>query len=195
LIKGSIDALLRMMLRGASVDLRAAEIEDVPQLAAWFGDPGFAGDYQHFPIQVPEAHIENRIRAHELYGTEWVDFIIESKRGEKVGWAAHYNSVPNFGWTEIGFAIAPSERNRGYATEAAALLVDYLFLTRDISRVQAVVDVGNAFSVKALENSGFRREGTLRKALWSRKGAWADAFLYGMVRDEWGAPRILVNDG
>lgn len=189
--KGPIDALPRKMLRGTSIDLRAAEIGDVAQLAAWFGDPGFAGDYQHFPVQVPEAHIEKRIRTHELYHTEWVDFIIESKHGEKVGWATHYNSAPNFGWTEIGFAIAPLQRGRGYASEAAALLVDYLFLTRDCPRVQAVADADNLASMKVLERAGFSREGVLRKAIWNAKGEWADGVIYGVVRDEWRSPRIL----
>jgi ribosomal-protein-alanine N-acetyltransferase len=183
-----------MMLEGALVNLRVAEMDDIPQLAEWFSDPGFAGDHQHFPVQVPEAHLEKRIREHELYHSEWVDFVVEDKLGAKVGWAAHYNSAPNFGWTEIGFAITPPERNRGYASEAAAILTDYLFLTRDIGRIQAVVDVENAFSVKALERSGFRREGTLGKALWNRRGAWADGFLYGIVREDWSAPRVLARD-
>jgi RimJ/RimL family protein N-acetyltransferase len=194
LIMDSYDVPPRMMLQGALVNLRVAEIEDIPQLAKWFSDPGFAGDYQHFPIQVPEAHLEKRIREHELYHSEWVDFVVEDKLGAKVGWAAHYNSAPNFGWTEIGFAIAPPERNRGYASEAAAILTDYLFLTRDIGRIQAVVDTENTFSVKALEKYGFKREGALRKSLWSRKGAWADGYLYGIVREEWCAPRVLTRD-
>lgn len=172
--------------------MRAAEIEDIRQLAEWFGDPEFAGNHQHFPVQIPEAHLEDRIRKHELYHSEWVDFIVQNKPGERVGWAAHYNSAPNFGWTEIGFAVIPSERNRGYASEVAAILTDYLFLTKDITRVQAVVDIGNAFAAKALENSGFRREGTLRKALWNRRGMWADGLMYSIIRDEWGAPSILT---
>jgi RimJ/RimL family protein N-acetyltransferase len=182
------------MLQGALVSLRVAEIGDIPRLAEWFNDPGFAGEYQHFPVQVPEAHFDKRIREHELHHSEWVDFIVEDKLGAKVGWATHYNCAPNFGWTEIGFAIAPPERNRGYASEAAAILTDYLFLTREIGRIQAVVDIENAFSVKALEKSGFKREGTLRNALWNRRGVWADGFLYGIVREEWKAPRVLTRD-
>ena len=179
------------MLEGRKSKLRVAEIGDVPRLAKWFSEPGFSGDYQHFPIQVPETHIEERIRRHALYEAEWVDFLVESKEGDSVGWAAHYNSAPNFGWTEIGFAIAPPERNRGYATEAAAILADYLFMTRDIGRVQAVADVDNVFSIKALERSGFMKEGTLRNALWGKGGSWADGHLYGMTRGEWSSPRVL----
>ena len=179
------------MLEGRRVNLRVAELEDVPRLAEWFSDPTFAGEYQHFPVQVPASHLEERVRRHELYHSEWVDFIIEDKSGNGTGWAAHYTSAPNFGWTEIGFAVAPSGRGRGYASEAASLLVDYLFLTRDCPRVQAVADADNLGSVRVLEKSGFAREGVLRKALWSAKGEWADGVICGIVREEWREPRIL----
>jgi len=180
-----------VMLEGARINLRVADVADVPRLAEWFSDTAFAGDHQHFPVQVPASHIEERIKRHELYHAEWVDYIVEDKSGAGVGWAAHYTSAPNFGWTEIGFATLPSERRKGYATETASLLVDYLFLTRDCPRVQAVVDVGNIASVRVLEKSGFKREGILRKSLWNAKGEWADGVICGVIRDEWQSPRIL----
>ena len=183
------------MLEGRRVNLRVADIGDVPRLAGWFSDPAFAGEYQHFPVQVPASHLEERIRRHELYHSEWVDFIIEDRSGEGAGWAAHYTSAPNFGWTEIGFAVTPPERRRGYASEAASLLVDYLFLTRDCPRVQAVADADNLGSVRALEKAGFAREGVLRKALWNARGEWADGVICGIVRDEWREPRILGRAG
>ena len=179
------------MLEGERVNLRVADIGDVPRLADWFSNPDFAGEYQHFPVQIPESHIEERIRRHELYHSEWVDFILEDKSGTDTGWAAHYTSAPNFGWTEIGFAVIPSERGKGHASEAATLLVDYLFLTKDCPRVQAVADVGNLSSQRVLEKAGFRKEGVLRKALWNVKGEWADGVICGIVRDEWGGPRML----
>jgi len=47
-------------------------------------------------------------------------------RGTKIGWACHYVSAPNFGWTEIGYAIIQSERRKGYGTEAVQMLLDLL---------------------------------------------------------------------
>jgi RimJ/RimL family protein N-acetyltransferase len=183
------------MLEGKRTNLRVAETGDIPRLAAWSGDPQFAGAHQHFPVQVPSVHIEERVRRHELYHSEWVDFIVEDKSGAAVGWAAHYISAPNFGWTEIGFAVVPSERNRGYASEAASMLTDYLFLTKDVPRVQALADADNLASVRVLEKSGFRKEGVMRKSLWNGEGIWADGLLYAILRDEWGSPRILSGRG
>ncbi len=137
------------MLEGKRINLRIAEKEDVPLLVQWFNDVEFAGDYQHFPVQTSKVQLEKRILEQKVYQTEWVDFIIEKKDG-----------------TEIGYAIIPNERNKGYGTEAIQILVDYLFLTRDIVRIQAVIHTENAASERGLEKAEFRKEGTLRKTLW-----------------------------
>jgi len=46
-------------------------------------------------------------------------------------------------------------------------------------------------SRRALEKAGFKKEGTIRKALWNAKGKWADAHLFGILREEWIEPRML----
>jgi RimJ/RimL family protein N-acetyltransferase len=98
---------------------------------------------------------------------QWVDSIIEKKDGKKIGWAAHYVSSPNFSWMEIGCALIPSERGKGYGTEAVQVMVDYLFLTREnLVRIQAVTNTKNAAFQRVLEKIGFKREGMLRKALF-----------------------------
>jgi aminoglycoside 6'-N-acetyltransferase len=180
------------MLEGKRINLRLAEKEHAPLLAQWFSDVNFAGEYQHFPDQISKDQLEKRIVEQKLYQTEWVDFIVEKKDGAKIGWAVHYVSAPNFGWIEIGFTIIPSERNKGYATETIHILTDYLFLTRDIIRIQAVIDARNVASRRALEKAGFKKEGTLRKALWDAEGKWADGDLYSILREEWKQPRILT---
>jgi len=179
------------MLEGKRVNLRVAEKEDVPLLVHWLNDVEFAGDYQHFPSQISKAQLERQITEQKNYQHEWVDFIIEKKDGKKIGCAAHYVSAPNFGWIEIGYAIVPSERNKGYATEAIKILVDYLFLTREITRIQAIVDTMNAASLQALENAGLKKEGKLRKALWNAKGELTDGYIYSILREEWKKPKLL----
>ncbi|MEM3697334.1 MAG: GNAT family protein [Candidatus Bathyarchaeia archaeon] len=179
------------MLEGKRINLRLAEREDVPLLVEWLNDVEFAGGYQHFPDQLSKAELEKRILEHKLYQTEWIDFIIEKKDGTKIGWTCHYISAPNFGWTEIGYAIIPSERNKGYGTEAVQMLVDYLFLTREIIRIQAVINTQDKASRRVLEKVGFKKEGALRKALWDAKGKWADGHLYSILREEWKEPKVL----
>jgi RimJ/RimL family protein N-acetyltransferase len=57
----------------------------------------------------------------------------------------------------------PSERGKGYCTEVTQLMVDYLFLSMDVSRVQAIVSTRNKASERVLEKAGFTREGTIRR--------------------------------
>ena len=85
---------------------------------------------------------------------------------------------------EIGFTIAPGHQGRGYATEAARLLVGYLFGRRAKHRITASCDARNAASAAVLERLGMRREGHLRESSWA-KGEWTDDLLYGLLRHEW----------
>jgi ribosomal-protein-alanine N-acetyltransferase len=180
------------LLEGKRINLRIAEKEDVPLLLQWFNDVRFAGDYQSFPAQISKNQLEPQIGEHKLYGHEWVNFVVETKDGTKVGEAVHYVSAPNFGWVEIGYAIVPEHRDKGYGTEAVQLLTDYLFLTRDIPRIQAVIDRKNRASQSVLEKTGFKKEGVLRSALWNAAGKWTDGCIYSILKDEWKEPRILT---
>lgn len=66
---------------------------------------------------------------------------------------------------EIGYYLVAEERGKGYGAEAIQILVDYLLLTKDIPRVQAVTSVENKASQRVLEKAGFKREGIVRKGL------------------------------
>jgi len=180
------------LLEGKNIILKVAEKEDASLLAQWFSDPTFQGEYQDFPTQISKVDLERRMLEPKIPQMQWVDFLIEKKDGTKIGWMAHYISSQNFGWMEIGCALIPSERGKGYGTEAVQVLVDYLFLTRgDTIRIQAVTNVKNVVFQRVLEKVGFKKEGTLRKALFVR-GKWTDGYLYSILREEWREPKILT---
>lgn len=182
------------MLKGKNINLRVAEKEDVALLAQWLNDPEFQGKYQDFPTQISKSQLEKQISEPLSSPMQWVNFIIEKKDGTKIGWMSHYIGSQNFGWIEIGYALIPSERGKGYGTEAIQIMVDYLFLTKDIIRIQAVINVRNISSQKILEKARFKAEGTLRKALYVR-GEWADGCLYSILREEWKKSKILTKVG
>jgi len=92
---------------------------------------------------------------------------------------------------EIGCILTPNERGKGYATEATQLMVDYLFLSQSIIRIQASTDVRNVASQKALEKAGFKKEGIIRKSAFIR-GEWRDGYLYGILLEERKEPKILT---
>ncbi|HEV7649986.1 MAG TPA: GNAT family protein [Actinophytocola sp.] len=83
----------------------------------------------------------------------------------------------------IGIALVPPARGRGVGTTAQRLLVEYLFATTPVDRIEAGTDVENVAEQKALERAGFRREGVLRGAQL-RSGARHALVHYGMLRDD-----------
>jgi RimJ/RimL family protein N-acetyltransferase len=70
-------------------------------------------------------------------------------------------------------------------------MLDCLFLSRDVGRIQAQTDPRNVASQKVLEKAGFKKEGTLRRNLFTR-GEWRDAYIYSILREEWKEPKILT---
>lgn len=55
-----------------------------------------------------------------------------------------------------------------------------------------VVNVQNKASQRILEKAGFKKEGTLRKALWTGRGKWTDGYLYSILKEEWKEPKVLT---
>jgi len=174
------------LLEGKNVNLRVMEKEDLPLFQEWMNNPEFMGEFQP-PTQWTKAELE---KEGETSPFQFKTFIVEKKDGSKIGYIPHYNSYLGTGkLLEIGYAIAPSERGKGYCTEAVQLMVDYLFLSMDVSRVQATISIKNKASERVLEKAGFTREGTIRK---TSRGARRDAYLYSILREEWKEPKILT---
>ena len=164
------------------------EKDDSPIFVEWANTPEFFGEYN--PLrQVSRTEEEKR---HEKDNSEQGEFIIEKKDGSKIGFICHFTLVHPAGkHLEIGYSLIPNERGKGYGTEAAEIMIDYLFLSEDVMRVQACTDVRNVASQRALEKAGFKKEGTMRKYFFIR-GQWRDAVLFSILREEWKEPRILT---
>jgi diamine N-acetyltransferase len=176
------------LLEGKNVNLRVIEKEDLPLFAEWVNKPEFFGEYN--PLrQMSKAEIE---KDYDKGTLEQTGFIIEKKDGSKIGYICHFVLVHPVGkLLEIGYSLVPSERGKGNGTEAVEIMVDYLFLSKGIMRVQACTDTRNVASQKVLERAGFKKEGTLRKYLFLR-GELRDACLYSILREDWKEPKILT---
>ena len=163
------------------MNLRVMEKEDVPLVAEWLNNPEVFGVFNPL-MQHTKAELERYFDEITSKG-KW--FLIEKKDGSKIGEIHHMEDM------EIGYGIIPSERNKGYCTEAVNIIVDYLFLSKDIVRIYALLNVMNVASQKVLEKTGFKKEGVIRKSLFS-KGQWRDRYLFSILREEWKEPKILT---
>jgi len=159
------------------------EKDNLPLIAEWSNNLDFCGDHDFIP-QMSRADFEKMQASRNPEG--W--FFVERKDGAKIGGVNHR---PVGTAQELGYAILPSERGKGYGAEAATIMVDHLFLTKDLVRVQAHTNTENKASQRVLEKVGFKREGVLRKLTFLR-GAWTDFCIYSILREEWKEPKILT---
>jgi RimJ/RimL family protein N-acetyltransferase len=171
------------LLEGKTVNLKVVEKDDLPLLIDWNSNSRFYGEYcplQQFSKTEWEKRYDNLAA-----DSKW--FFIEKKNGTKIGEIGHNMLGKHL---EIYYYLIHNERGRGYGTEAIMIMVDYLFLSKELMRVQATPDADNIVSQRVLEKAGFTREGTIRKNDFSR-GKWVDGCLYSILREEWKEPKIL----
>lgn len=170
------------MLEGKLINLRIIQKEDLSLVAEWLSNLDFYGEYNPL-MQVSRGELQ---KSYDNPISEW--FFIEKKDGSKIGEIGHRPVGKAQG---IAYALLPNERKKGYCSEAVKIMVDYLFLSRDIVRIQAHTDVRNEGSQRTLEKVGFKKEGLIRKHDFVY-GKWTDDYIYSILREEWKEPRILT---
>ncbi|BBD62827.1 GCN5-related N-acetyltransferase (plasmid) [Nostoc sp. HK-01] len=85
---------------------------------------------------------------------------------------------------EIGWSLHPNYQRRGYATQAAQVLLNYGFTQRNLHRITSICDTRNTASYMLMERLGMRREGHLKQSQLI-KGVWQDEYIYALLRKEW----------
>jgi RimJ/RimL family protein N-acetyltransferase len=113
--------------------------------------------------------------------------VLDAETGELLGGVSWHGvdyggTVSSSAWN-IGIGLLPAARGRGVGTLAQRLLVEHLFATTELDRIEASTDVDNIAEQRALEKAGFRREGVLRGAQL-RGGIRRDLAHYGLVRGD-----------
>jgi [ribosomal protein S5]-alanine N-acetyltransferase len=80
---------------------------------------------------------------------------------------------------EIGYSLNPRYWHRGYATEAAKRLVDYLVRELQVREIFATSRPENVASVRVLEKLGMRQVDLYRKNVLIR-GEWRDTLVFSV---------------
>jgi len=87
---------------------------------------------------------------------------------------------------EIGFVVHPDHQGRGYATEAAAALLELAFDGFGLHRVIGRLEARNTPSARVLEKLGMRREAHLVENELV-KGEWQSELVFAVLEAEWRA--------
>lgn len=176
-------------LVGRNVYLRLLEMSDCGErYLTWLRDPEVNRFLETRWVEQTDATIEDFVtemrRGPDNYLFGIVHLETERHIGNiKVGAVNHIHKH-----CEVGYFIGDREMwGKGIATEAIRLATQFAFERLDLHRAQAVVDVDNPASAKALERVGYTREGTMREKLFM-DGRWNDQFLYGILRADFKHP-------
>ncbi|MBK9546971.1 MAG: GNAT family N-acetyltransferase [Dehalococcoidia bacterium] len=148
-----------------TVRLREPNEGDVPLLDAWNASLAFRGEFNDFGLPPRSANeATEKVSSDDQHGT----LIVEAD-GTPVGtidWRpAMYGPPPESMAYQLGISLAPEARGKGYGTQALRQVVEYLFATTKVNRIEASCDVENVGSQFALSRAGFRYEGVARGAV------------------------------
>ncbi len=178
-------------LRTDRLLLRAARPTDADHLIARRNDPAVA-EYQDWTIPYPSerAHAEiERVMALDgpTAGHWWMYTVVDLDDVEVLGDVVCH--VSDDGHTaEIGYTFACAAWGQGYAVEAVAALVEQLFDTVGVTRVEAKLHPDNKASAMVLERVGMLFEGHTKLSFWLGDDN-SDDWIYGVTRPDWHAWR------
>ncbi len=174
-------------LRTARLLLRRLEAADLPFFCDYRSRPEVARyqDWETFTPADGERLLEAQSRSSPGAPGAWFQLaLVSSATGALVGDCGLHCRADSPQQAEVGITLAPEHQGQGYAAEALACVLDYLFFTLKMHRVTAVTDAANAPVARLLDRVGMRREGHFLQNVWF-KGAWGDELLYAVLRGEW----------
>jgi Acetyltransferases, including N-acetylases of ribosomal proteins len=173
-------------LETESLILRKPRRSDAADMFRYSSDP----EVSRYVLWDPHRNIwetrsfirELRRRIREGYPSSWA--VELRKTGEVIGtigvvWYSAENRS-----AELGYSFSREHWNRGYATEALRAVVDSLFGSIPVNRLEAQYDLRNPASGRVMQKCGLRQEGILRSRILN-KGEYVDVALCAMLRSDW----------
>jgi RimJ/RimL family protein N-acetyltransferase len=111
-------------------------------------------------LVAPESRRTWRVRSEQIArdpsSAAWITRVVYDRHRRCVVGKAGYHGPPDeSGMVEIGYAIDPLVRRRGYARAAVEVLLDNARRSAEISRVRASISPGNSASLNLVAQFGF----------------------------------------
>lgn len=166
-------------LRTERLILRRAVPDDLEAMHAVMSDPRAMTYWSEGPHESLE-----RTR-------EWLEAMIAAPRSESDDFILTLDgrAIGKMGaWRlpEFGFILAPDHWGKGYASEALATFLDYVFLRPDVDHLMADVDPRNRASLALLERHSFTESGRAT-ATWDTHIGLCDSIYLRLDRAAWTA--------
>lgn len=111
------------------------------------------------------------------------EFVIANPDGGLLGCCGVNTVNKENRFANLGYWVRTSRTGRGIATAAVRLLAGWAFAHTDLERLEIVVAVGNAASLRVADKAGAVREGTLRSRICVH-GGFHDAVMHALIRNQ-----------
>lgn len=172
------------MLKTALVALTEVTTDDLPAMFNWINDREqvlFNAPYKPVSLSRHQEWFEAFQRR-----TDAVLFAIRlAQTGELIGTCQLHAIHPVHRSAELQIRLgSPSERGKGYGTDAVRLLLDFAFKDLNLRRVYLHVFSTNLAAIRVYEKAGFTREGLLRSAAYIN-GEYVDVVAMGILQEEY----------
>ena len=175
-----------MYLRGEKIYLKMIEEKDMEKRAEWLNDPAIQDTLNYdWPTSVSKTRAWFAKIQLDNTRREFSIFTIDGD--EYIGFCGLFNIQMPAMKAELHCVIGNRDYHRGgYGTEAYSLLQDYGFGELGLSRIYGYQLEHNIGAHRIVEKLGWKREGFLRKDLWSH-GRLRNRYMVAIIREDWEA--------
>ena len=166
--------------------LRKPRIRDAKDIYSYASDPEVARYVlwePHRSVSETASFIRDlRARIRAGCPSSWV--VVLRGTGTVIGtvgfvWYSAENNA-----AELGYSFSREYWNHGYATQALRAVIDAVFSSLPLNRLEAQHDVRNPASGRVMQKCGLTQEGILRGRILN-KGEYVDTALYSILRSDW----------
>ena len=166
--------------------LRKPRIRDAKDIYSYASDPEVARYVlwePHRSVSETASFIRDlRARIRAGCPSSWV--VVLRRTGTVIGtvgfvWYSAENNA-----AELGYSFSREYWNHGYATQALRAVIDAVFSSLPLNRLEAQHDVRNPASGRVMQKCGLTQEGILRGRILN-KGEYVDTALYSILRSDW----------
>jgi len=176
------------MIIGDKIVLRALEPDDIDLLYQWENDRTswhLSNTLTPFSRFALEQYIMTADQ--DIFAVKQLRLMIDktgSKGKECIGAIDLFDFDPVNKRAGIGILINKNERNKGFASEALKLLIQYCFNTLELHQLYCNIETTNTGSIKLFQNQDFEIVGN--KKDWIRKNSqWTDEYFLQLINQEY----------
>jgi diamine N-acetyltransferase len=168
---------------GEKITLRALEIKDLDLLYAWENNPAVwtvSNTITPYSRHILQKYIEGA--AADIYSSKQLRMVIEkTATNQAIGFIDLFAFDPYNSKVGIGILIAENqERDKGFATQALELMVQYVEKHLGLNQVYCNVTTDNGQSIRLFENAGFIKSGIKKE--WIRvEDNWLDEIIFQRI--------------